>query len=67
MTDVVYNLFSEGDVAIAQGHTMLLPPWAGMASNAEGVAAAICEEHLDERTWTESRFCRTAARPLFLR
>lgn len=52
MADVVYNLSSDDGVIIARRHTMLLPPWAGMASNAEAVAVEVCEEHLDEATWT---------------
>lgn len=56
MTDVVYNLFCEDGEVVAKGHTMLLPPWAGVSSNGEAVASTICEEHLDEATWAEFFF-----------
>lgn len=56
MIDVVYNLFAEDGDVVAKGHTILLPPWAGVAANGEAVASAICEEHLDEATWAEFFF-----------
>jgi hypothetical protein len=56
MTEVLYNLSAESGEVLAKGHVMFFPPWASIASNAEAVAAAVCEEHLNEETWAEFFF-----------
>lgn len=54
--EVVYHLAAEDGLELARSQVALLPPWAGVGLNAEAVAAAVCEDHLDERTWAEFFF-----------
>ena len=52
LIDVMWNA-SEDDVWITQKHLTILPPWAGIASNAEAVAASVMENYFDPIEWFE--------------